>query len=973
MGNLAAPKKASLLLFTLLTAFLSHGQPKLVGLLSSGGIGPGNGTLHGNGTIIQYTSGSALVGIIDSLATTANPLSITLTEGPDGKLYGVTQDSDSTPDGAIISYDCISNKYTVAAKFDNNNGIYPAGPLMLANNGLMYGLAGHGGLYGEGTLYSFNIITDSISDLVDLSYYGTDGTMTQAANGNLYGLVNGYYGSNIISYNIGSGHDTTLFSFTSSASPHGNLIESGADTLYGLTQGDGTNGGGTIFQFITASSAYRIIYDFSAPSRPQGSLMRATNGTLYGMTLQGGLYNGGVIFNFNPSTGLYTSLHDFDTIPTDGYEPIGDLYQASDGDLYGATTSGGYYGQGVLFQYNINTATYTVEINFDSTTGYLPQYGHLVELQPVSHIISIQPTNDTTCGGTMASLTAIDSSSFPAAVQWQISSDGGATYTNVAGAIDTAYTSASPLHNFRSLLRAVFSSGDTSASALLLAWPRDTFYQSLSICYGQSYSFNGHTYDAGGIYIDLLAGLGVNGCDSVVSTDISIWPPDTSMQNPIICYAQSYTSHGHTYTATGIYIDTILGAGLHGCDSMVVTGLTVLPLDTFSQDQTICYGQSYTINGNLYDTAGTYSDTLSGMSMYGCDSIVTTALIILPPDTFYQNQKICSDQNYIINGHTYTTPGVYIDTIAGLGTNGCDSIVTTHLSFWQPDTFSQNQTICAYQSYSINGHNYNLSGIYRDTLSGMGSHGCDSIVNTNLIVLPADTLLQAQTICNGQAYVYNGHTYTTPGTYTDTLPGTGMHGCDSLVTTTLSVLNNLYAYYALEPSSTPHVWYILNQCFGPGSLSYTWIWGDSSTNSNGDTPSHSYASPGYYDICVLVTDSEGCTASYCDSNTYLFKDQSGQMVQVEVVNQLPNGVDNLSSYHFSLSPNPTQGSFSIAHNYPGKLNIQVVDLPGATVRAYIMADQQEIFDIGDLAAGMYQIQISTDDRQTLTVLKLVKE
>ncbi len=43
--------------------------------------------------------------------------------------------------------------------------------------------------------------------------------------------------------------------------------------------------------------------------------------------------------------------------------------------------------------------------------------------------------------------------------------------------------------------------------------------------------------------------------------------------------------------------------------------------------QTICSGDSYSINGNTYTTSGTYTDILTASN--GCDSTVTTVLTII--------------------------------------------------------------------------------------------------------------------------------------------------------------------------------------------------------------------------------------------------------------------------------------------------------------------------------------------------------
>src|SRR5690606_10439675 len=88
-----------------------------------------------------------------------------------------------------------------------------------------------------------------------------------------------------------------------------------------------------------------------------------------------------------------------------------------------------------------------------------------------------------------------------------------------------------------------------------------------------------------------------------------------------------YTFNGHTYTASGTYHDTL--QSIQGCDSIIETHLTVLPVLTASNPQSICTGGSYTIGTSTYTSPGTYKDTLQ--SFHGCDSIVTTVLTVGTP------------------------------------------------------------------------------------------------------------------------------------------------------------------------------------------------------------------------------------------------------------------------------------------------------------------------------------------------------
>ena len=71
--------------------------------------------------------------------------------------------------------------------------------------------------------------------------------------------------------------------------------------------------------------------------------------------------------------------------------------------------------------------------------------------------------------------------------------------------------------------------------------------------------------------------------------------------------------------------------------------------------------------------------------------------------------------------------------------------------------------ICDGDSYSIGGNNYTLPGLYEDTL--IAANGCDSMVNTNLTVLPNSTQKQKFRICDGESIVIGNNTYNTTCSY----------------------------------------------------------------------------------------------------------------------------------------------------------------------------------------------------------------
>lgn len=78
------------------------------------------------------------------------------------------------------------------------------------------------------------------------------------------------------------------------------------------------------------------------PSRteggPYGGLVQASDGTLFGTTTTGGSAGCGFVYKINPSGGGYTEIHSFFSSPEDqGCQSYGGLIFGSDGKLYGTT------------------------------------------------------------------------------------------------------------------------------------------------------------------------------------------------------------------------------------------------------------------------------------------------------------------------------------------------------------------------------------------------------------------------------------------------------------------------------------------------------------------------------------------------------------------------------------------------------------------------------------------------------------
>lgn len=109
-----------------------------------------------------------------------------------------------------------------------------------------------------------------------------------------------------------------------------------------------------------------------------------------------------------------------------------------------------------------------------------------------------------------------------------------------------------------------------------------------------------------------------------------------------------------------------------------------------------CNTYTWAQNGATYTSSGMYYDTI--VNAQGCDSTITLDLTINMDTVGFQTASSCSDYFWAADGQTYTTSGTYTTTLQTAA--GCDSLVTLDLTIGAIDnTTSTNvYTITASQS-----------------------------------------------------------------------------------------------------------------------------------------------------------------------------------------------------------------------------------------------------------------------------------
>ena len=350
-----------------------------------------NGGTQSLGTAFRVTHSGVLT-TIHNFCSVAGCLDGALPEGrvtqaSDGNFYGPT-DNGGAKAGAIYRITS-TGKFVVLYQFcmtDCSDGVLPTSVIQ-ARNGTLYGTtfgASNVALPYRGTVFEL-ALAGALTTLH--TFTGPDGSypsgpMMQASNGNLYGTtseggsstncsVGAIQGCGTIFQITPSGTLTTLHSFdgTDGGLPgYGGALVEGVDgNLYGTTTDDGLSAnGGTIFK-ITPTGKFATLYSFCSQTNctdgasPVESLVLASDGNLYGTTSSGGnSRNGGTIFKVTPQ-GVLTTLYEFcsQLSCADGLFPQAALVQGTDGDFYGTTAyGGGPSSSGTVFRFSMGLSPF---------------------------------------------------------------------------------------------------------------------------------------------------------------------------------------------------------------------------------------------------------------------------------------------------------------------------------------------------------------------------------------------------------------------------------------------------------------------------------------------------------------------------------------------------------------------------------------------------------------------------------------
>jgi PKD repeat protein len=204
------------------------------------------------------------------------------------------------------------------------------------------------------------------------------------------------------------------------------------------------------------------------------------------------------------------------------------------------------------------------------------------------------------------------------------------------------------------------------------------------------------------------------------------------------------------------------------------------------------------------------------------------------------------------------------------------------------------------------------------------------------------------------------------GAYTVTI--TDLFGCTATENVVISA-GNCSAQFNIIPDTLPQHYLAINMANGAAPLTYSWNWGDGTPNDFTPFPSHTYATAGYYTICLSIADANGCTNTYCNS---LYLQKTSGVIYVSVVPPVPTGISEfISSLSYSIYPNPAADFITIVS--PTKVvqsPFTIYNITGEQVLSTILTSQKSAIDISVISNGIYITELqngTSNPRQKLLI------
>lgn len=299
--------------------------------------------------------------------------------------------------------------------------------------------------------------------------------------------------------------------------------------------------------------------------------------------------------------------------------------------------------------------------------------------------------------------------------------------------------------------------------------------------------------------------------------------------------------------------------------------------------------------------------------------------------------------------HQYNAYGLYWVCLT-IDINGCTA------TYCDTVAFTYTNPCAAYFTYNTNVSNSYQIDFYNQSAWGntsqwyFGDGGSSTQTNPSHVYATAGTYVVCLTTAGGGC----------TGTYCDTIQVGANAGCSA-------------AFYVYPDTSLAHTYVAVNQCSGAQPLQYIWTWGDGDSSSTAN-PTHTYANPGYYTICVVIIDANGCVSYYCDSSNYFMR-ADATPITVNVVSNT-TGISTVATLsNINLYPNPATDNVLVSFNSQSASNtVSLIDVTGRIIEIKTIENNgskcKETLNLSSVADGLYFIKIDTGTDSKLMKLQV---
>jgi uncharacterized repeat protein (TIGR03803 family) len=276
---------------------------------------------------------------------------------------------------------------SVAQFTGNLSGIQPAG-LVMDSAGNLFGTTSRGGANKYGIIFEIPATSNTVITLA--SFTGANGiypvgSLVIDSGGVLWGTTSGGGASGkgtVFSFLTGSTASTinTVVSFNgiNGSYPQSGLTADSSGNLYGTTLGStkGANAS-TVFMIAASSGTFIKVANIKPAEQALGGVVVDLSGNIFGTTSRGGTKNLGTVFSFpaGSTSSFVTTLASF--TGSNGTVPTSNLLLDSGGNVVGISGGGGTHSAGTIFRFNVTASTITTLAHFRGSNGSRP-LGNLI-------------------------------------------------------------------------------------------------------------------------------------------------------------------------------------------------------------------------------------------------------------------------------------------------------------------------------------------------------------------------------------------------------------------------------------------------------------------------------------------------------------------------------------------------------------------------------------------------------------------